>query len=128
MFVPHTLPDSAECEALVVTCFDYRFQRTFERWIGETFTNKNYDRVSLGGGVKNWPVIFAQVELAERLHHIKRIIFINHEDCKAYGAESTLERHTQDLYKAREAVLAKFPAMRVELYYARLAGYLEPIK
>jgi carbonic anhydrase len=111
-----------QCEALVVTCKDFRFQRFFDEWIRDHVGYGNFDRVSFAGGVKNWELIFGAVELAHQLHNIRRVVFINHENCGAYGAESTPERHASDLKDARTATLRRFPHFTVELYYVTLEG------
>lgn len=115
-------------EALVVTCFDYRLQELLDPWIHEHLGPNNYNRVALAGAVKNWDIIFNQVELSKRFHDIQRVIFINHEDCRAYGAEGNYERHQHDLRQARERVRERFPDLKVELYHLWLDGRFEPIE
>ena len=126
-YVPNNLDAPLDCDAIVVTCIDFRFQRLFERWIRENFDYRNYDRVAYAGSIMNWEAIFPQIEFAERIHFIKRVVLINHEDCRAYGEAGTFDRHVSDLRQARSRILEKFPVLTVDLYYARLAGYLERV-
>ncbi len=128
MFVPNDFADPLHCEAVVITCIDFRFQRLFERWLHENFDSRYYNRVAYAGGVMNWDVIFPQIEFSERVHRVKRVILINHEDCRAYGEAGTTERHFHDLREARKHVLQQYPDLSVELYFARLAGFLELVK
>ncbi len=127
-FVPHALSGPAECDAVVVTCIDYRFQRIFDRWLRENFEGRNYNRVACAGAVKNWDTIFPQIEFSEQVHHIKEVVLISHEDCRAYGGQRPFERQMADLRNARTKILQKFPKLDVRLYYARLAGHLEEVK
>lgn len=117
-----------QCEAVVVTCKDYRFQRYFDEWLCDHIGYGNFDRVSYAGAVKNWSLISGAIELAHKLHNIHRVVLINHENCGAYGEEGTPQRHAADLRAAREAVLTRFPTFTVELYYAKLDGSFERIE
>lgn len=121
------------CDAIVITCIDFRFQEYINQWISENFQPKTYDRVALGGGVKNLDIILGQIEIAHNLHHIHKVILINHEDCGAYGEEnfpdSQIEhqKHSEDLKNAKTAILEKYPDLRVETYYLHLNGNFEKI-
>src|SRR5690606_21437499 len=109
-------------QALVVTCFDFRLQALLDPWLLENLGHGNYNRVALAGAVKNWDIIFSQIELSKRFHHINRLLLINHEDCRAYGAESHYERHCHDLRQSRQRTLEHFPDLSVELYHLWLDG------
>ncbi len=114
-------------QALIATCIDFRLQEAINNWIAQNFAPKTFDRVALGGGVKNLETILGQIEIAHRLHHIKKVVLINHEDCGAYGAESTPEKHTQDLREAKAKVKQTYPDLEVETYYLHLDGTFEPV-
>jgi carbonic anhydrase len=122
------LQPSPTCEALVVTCLDFRFQSFFERWLGRTLGYGNFDRLALAGSIKDWEIVFAQIELARDLHGIRRVVLVNHEDCRAYGEAGTFERHRHDLRQARENILAKYPALQVDMFYSRLDGTFERVE
>lgn len=115
-------PIILKCQALVITCLDYRFQEAIINWLGEHVGHGNYNRVALAGGVKNWPVIFDQIDLSVTVQKIEQVIVIHHEDCRAYGAAGTYERHCADMRQARSEILNKYPDLRVDLYYLRLSG------
>ena len=114
-------------EALVVHCIDFRFQGHLNRWLDENLGDGHYDRVALAGGVYDFETIFKQLELAVQLHKIKKVILINHENCGAYGAAGTKERHTADLNAARKQIAAQYPALEIQTFYHQLNGRLEPI-
>lgn len=123
-----------ECEACIVTCIDFRLQQYIDDWIKENFKPKTFDRVALVGGVKNIDVILEQIRTSSRLHGIKRAVFINHEDCGAYGEENIsdkeaeLIRHTEDLRAIADRVRSDLPHLRIETYYLHLDGTFEPVK
>lgn len=115
------------CEAVVVTCIDYRLQKAIDNWISENFAPKTFDRVALAGGTKNLDIIMGQIEITERLHHIKKVILINHEDCGAYGEAGTPEKHAQDLKNAATQIKQQYPDLAVESYYLHLTGTFEEV-
>lgn len=115
------------CEIAIVSCIDFRFQEYINQWISQNFHPKTYDRVAWAGGVKDQEGILNQIEISHRLHHIKKVILINHEDCGAYGAEGTPEKHAQDLRETKGKIQAQFPDLEVDLYYLHLDGTFERI-
>jgi carbonic anhydrase len=115
------------CDALVVSCIDFRFQKFIRDWLDRNLTNETFDYVGFAGGSKDIDTILQQLEISVRLHHINQVILMNHEDCGAYGAESTPERHEADLRKAKAAILAKYPNLKIDLYYLHLDGQFEQI-
>lgn len=119
--------DHYNCEALIVTCIDYRFQHYIHEYLHKNFDPKTYDRVALAGAVQDFEYIMKQVDVSVRLHDIKRVVLINHENCGAYGEEGTIEKHSQDLKSAKEKILSKYPDLDVELYFLKLDGTFEKI-
>ena len=115
------------CEAAIVTCIDFRFQEYINNWIANKFQPKTFDRVAFAGGVKSLDTILGQIEIAERLHHIKKIILINHEDCGAYGETGTAEKHSEDLKNAAAQIKQQYPDLEVQTYYLHLDGSFESI-
>lgn len=116
------------CDALIVCCIDFRFQKYIQKWLSTNMRDKTYDMVGFAGSTKSLPVIMKQVVISKSLHHIKEIILIHHEDCGAYGIESTPERHAIDLHKAQKKILAKYSDLKVPLYYLHLDGAFERVE
>ena len=116
-------------EVIVVTCIDFRLQEAINKWIAENFQPKTFDRVAIGGGVKNLDVILSQIDIAVRLHQIKKVVLVNHEDCGAYGNPPAggLEKHTTDLKEAKEKISEVYPSLEVKTYYLHLNGNFELI-
>lgn len=116
------------CDAIVVCCIDFRFQKHIRNWTDENLKGKTFDLVGLAGSTKDFDAVLEQIDISVSLHHTKEAILIHHEECGAYGAESTLQRHTQDLHKAREIILSKYTELKILLYYLHLNGTFEEIK
>lgn len=114
-------------QAIVITCIDFRFQEYIQEFLETNFQPKTFDRVAWAGGIKNLDQVLGQIDIAVKLHQIKKVILVNHEDCGAYGAQGTIEKHTQDLKAAKEKVLETYPDLEVETYYLLLDGTFEPI-
>lgn len=108
------------CDALVVSCIDFRFQKAIRKWLDTNLADKTFDYVGFAGGVKNMDVIMQQLAISVRLHSIKEVVLMNHEECGAYGTESTPERHAQDLKKAKLEIKKKYPKLKVKTYYLHL--------
>jgi len=116
------------CDALVVSCIDFRFQKFIHKWLDTNLSDKAYDYVGCAGGVKDLDTILKQLDISVSLHQIKELILMNHEECGAYGAESTPENHARDLRKAREIILSKYSNLQIQTYYLHLDGTFEEIK
>ncbi|MCR4305568.1 MAG: hypothetical protein NUV73_00615 [Candidatus Daviesbacteria bacterium] len=115
------------CEAAIVTCIDFRFQEYINNWIAENFSPKTFDRVAFAGGVKSLDTILGQIDIAKKLHHIKKVILINHEDCGAYGEAGTAEKHAEDLKNAVTQIKEKYPDLEIQTFYLHLDGTFEQI-
>lgn len=115
------------CDALVVSCIDFRFQKYIRNWLDTNLADKTFDYVAFAGGSKEIDTIMTQLKISVDLHTINHVILMNHEECGAYGVESTPENHARDLKKAKEIILAKYPQLTVDLYYLHLNGEFEPI-
>lgn len=110
------------CDALVVSCIDFRLQAQLDAWLSSVLGYGRYDRVALAGGVKDRGTVLAQVALAARLHGIRLVLLLNHEDCGAYGAEGTPDRHRADLRAIQRRIQAELPDLVVVLGYVQLDG------
>jgi carbonic anhydrase len=116
-----------QCEFLVVHCIDFRLQGYLNKWLESHLPAQSYDRVAIAGGVYDLDYVIRQVNIALRLHKIKRVVLVNHEDCGAYGAEGNYERHQMDLDDAKRKIEALFPGLDVETFYLHLDGTFEQL-
>ena len=107
---------------------DYRLQGTLNDWLAARGMEGRYDRVSLAGGVHDLAAVMRQVGFAVQLHRIHSVVLVNHENCGAYGPDGDLDRHRQDLRKARNRIRQDFPHLEVELYYLLMDGTFQRIE
>lgn len=128
-----------QTKALVLSCIDFRFL-TAERYF---LRNKNltdeYDWTALAGAslaVTGFPhksdaeAFWDQLDISYRLHHIHKVIVIDHQDCGAYAMmidpnlskdpERELQVHTDYLNQAYSSIRSRYPDLEVELYFATL--------
>ena len=77
----------------VLFCFDHRFINNMYELLNRDETVKSFDYFALAGGslgfLKNdlgcWDkTCIEHIELAHKIHNIKKIIIIDHEDCEMY--------------------------------------------
>ncbi len=116
------------CDAIIVTCIDFRFQKYIRKWTDRQLKNRAFDLVGFAGSTKDLETVMKQIDISVRLHHIKEAYLIHHEECGAYGAESTPEKHAEDLRYAREEIASKYPDLKVYLYYLHLDGTFESLE
>ena len=106
---------------------DYRLQKYLNDWLEKNIGTGNYDRVVIAGGVLDVYSVLKHVELAARLHKIRRVILINHEDCGAYAEAGTLVRHQADLLEAAQKIQDLDVNLMIEKYFLKLDGVFERI-
>lgn len=116
------------CDAIVISCIDFRFQKFIRDWLDKELKNKTFDYVGFAGATKDLKTIMEQIDISVRLHSIKEVYLIHHEDCGAYGKEGTPKRHSKDLKLAKNKILSKYQKMEVILYYLRMNGKFVEIK
>ncbi|MDO8529337.1 MAG: hypothetical protein Q7S18_01580 [bacterium] len=123
------------CEAVVLTCIDFRFWRETLKFVEEELKIKDFDFPSLPGSAKAINECASAVDLAMNcigvpvnFHHAEKIVIVNHQDCGAYGGsakfggdgEAEQKFHEGELQKAKEKVLSVYPDKEVILVYAKL--------
>jgi hypothetical protein len=145
-----SLPKPAEAgggaDILLLTCMDYRLVREVSDYMHGRGLSHKYDHIILAGAslgavteVKTeWNHEFwDHVQVAKDLHHIKKIMVIDHRDCgaykvflgKDYGADPVAEKqiHSETLRKLAALVKEKHPDLEVELLLMSLDGSVEAI-
>ena len=103
---------------------DFGMKKKVRDWARRNLGEKQYDRVCWAGGVLKLSEIMGQLDISVRLHGIKKVVLMNHEDCGAYGESGTEEKHRQDLLAAAAAIKSKYPSLAVETYFIRLSGQI----
>lgn len=144
--LPRLARAAGATEALLLSCMDYRLMDDVARYMESRELAEKYDHVILAGasiGVTNdrypaWNQTFWEhVDVAVKLHQVRRIIVLDHRDCGAYklflgpdhakdpAAEAAA--HAREAAKLRAAINAKYPELAVELLLMSLDGTVEPI-
>lgn len=137
---------AGEVEALVLSCMDFRLVNEVGFLLNEHGLVNKYDQVILAGatlGVTTdkypaWAETFwTHLDLAIKLHGVKRVIAINHRDCgafklafgKDYGQapDEETEIHTKVMTDFKDAVKRKHPSIEVELLLMWLDGHVQTI-
>ena len=130
------------CDAVVLSCIDFRFWKETVAFVEDELKIKSFDFPSLPGSAKainesNDDVfVFGCISVPVELHHAEKIVIINHQDCGAYGGsakfnnDETAEQkfHEAELKKAKEKILAKYPDKEIILIYAKLVDDKENIE
>ena len=137
---------SGQAEVLLLSCMDYRLLDDIARYMdGRGLTDK-YDHVILAGASlgalvdakPEWGATFwNHVDVAMDLHHIHKVMIIDHLDCGAYkvfiGPDTAKDRetetryHTEQLRKLGSMLTARYPGFGVELLLMNLDGKVEPV-
>jgi carbonic anhydrase len=133
-------------EALVLSCMDFRLVNEVGFLLNEHGLINRYDQVSMAGatlGVATdkrpaWAETFwDHLDVAIKLHGVKRVIAINHRDCgafklvfgKDYGKlpDEETEIHTKVMTDFKSLVQKRQPNIEVELFLMWLDGHVQPI-
>ena len=113
------------CEALVVSCIDFRLQKKIQKWLSKNFKNKAYDYVGFAGASKDLKIILKQLDISVRLHKIKQVVLIHHEDCGAYGKDNSEDSHRKNAYKLKAYLEEKKTGIQVSTFMATFSGIKE---
>ena len=139
MKLPFKYKDIHSCEAVVLSCIDFRFWKETAEFAEKELGIKSFDFPSLPGGVKaineNNDLAMSCISVPCDLHHAQKIILVNHEDCGAYGGsakfatrEDEQKFHEEELRKAKTKIAEKYPDKEIILIYARLVDEKENVE
>lgn len=118
---------SHHCSAILIHCIDFRLQPQIKHWLGEQTLLGDCDVVAVAGASKDidegGEFVLKQVDIAYRLHGVRRVILMNHTDCGAYGGrmEHDAQAHGEIMTRAKEKILAAYPDVQVDLMLADIA-------
>lgn len=142
MKMPFKFKEIHHCEAVVLSCIDFRFWKETIEFVENELQIKSFDFPSLPGSAKaineseDEKFVFGCISVPAELHHAEKIVIINHQDCGAYGGSAKFngddkaeqEFHEKELKKAKEKILAKYSDKEIILIYAKLADNKENIE
>ena len=133
-------------EALALTCIDYRLVDDNVRFLDGMKLAHQYDQIALAGASlaaisprfrSSNEAFWDHVAIAKDLHHISRVIVVDHRDCGAYkvvyGKDFAAARGPETaqhkaVMKALQAALTKrHPDLASEFYLMALDGQAERI-
>jgi carbonic anhydrase len=127
--------DIHSCEAVVLACIDFRFWKETMQFVEEELGIKTYDFPKMPGAAKAINECQNEIDVPMKcigvpcdLHHVEKIVIVNHADCGAYGganqfngdADAEQKFHEVQLKSAKEKILKYYPGKEVILAYAKL--------
>lgn len=133
-------------DALLLSCMDYRLVDETERYMSERGLRDKYDHVilagaSLGATTDKYPAwnqtFWDHMDIAIKLHSIKRVVILDHRDCGAYkvilgedfSKDPVKEKsvHSDKLLGLEKEIKRKYPELEIELHLMDLSGNVEKI-
>lgn len=128
-------------DAFTVRCVDDRFGKSFKLFMDHLGYGR-LDPKSPAGGAKVFASpenpetrehYFSEIATSIKLHHARRVLLSTHHDCGAYGGiarfggdeNKELEFHILEHQKARAAVSARFPDLKIETYFIDTQGVIK---
>jgi len=145
MLAPYSaLAAKGTYEAMVLSCIDPRMQEPVRRYTARRGLTGKYSHFVIAGAAvgtvaepfKDWHKAFwDNLATSVEVHHIKRVIAINHRDCAAaqiaYGADKVAnpkaetETHRAAMAEFRKQVNARQPQLKVETGLMAINGRIE---
>lgn len=107
-----------ECEAVVLTCMDFRFHADLCRYVKEVMRIARFDLLAMAGSAKDLvenglgkEAILRDFGISKDLHKADKVIIAHHVDCGAYGGsknfesrEKEIEFQKDQLYRAKNLI------------------------
>lgn len=134
---------------LVISCIDVRFVSFIRLFLTENLKiNDDYDHVAIPGSIMNiigpggQKATFNEIDVSINLHHVKRLVLIEHKDCSGYGGSKQFgseveetETLSNNLKRIRNILREKHPNLEIDLFLASIKTvdtekfyYMERIK
>lgn len=135
---------AGDVEAVVLSCMDYRLMDDVGTYMDKRGLKDNYDHLILAGAslgavttkYPDWGNTFREhLGLAIKLHHVKRMIVIDHRDCGAYRlilgkdlkGDDEKKAHAVELKRLAKQVHTAHPHLAIETYLMDLDGSVNAI-
>lgn len=132
-----------KAKACVISCIDFRFQETLEKFIQRENLGGEFDLISVAGSARDLvkPIemmhqenLFRQVDISMRLHQPEKIIVIDHQDCGGWAQDGTIpggltmdkdrDNHKKFSEELKNLLMAKYPDKEIKNYYFTLDGQI----
>ena len=137
---------AGEADALLLSCIDYRLTDATTRYMDGRGMAGKYDHAvlagaSLGAETGKFPAwrttFWEHLKIAIELHHIHRVVLLDHRDCGAYtlifgkdfskNPKEEYEVHAKELRRLRAAIAKRYPSLGTELLLMALGGSVETV-
>ena len=137
---------AADITALGITCIDYRLVEDGVHFFHDKHLTKDYDQVSLAGASlaavsDKFPssnaAFWNHIDIAKTLHHIHKVIVVDHRDCGAYkvafGTDyqgepvPELAQHKTVMQQVKTKLAEVHPELESEFYLMALDGTAERV-
>ena len=139
------LEDHLYTDTLLVSCVDFRLRGEIAKIMSDILhLIGDYDEISLPGAslalvqdkYPDWNRTMSEViGLLKKVHHIKRVVFLDHRDCTAYRVlkgddavdtrSSETKTHKAVFKEVREFMKINFPELEVYTLLIGLDGMVE---
>jgi carbonic anhydrase len=136
---------TGQAEALLLSCIDYRLPGKIARYMEGRGLAANYDHVIFAGaslGVTNtvfpqWGQSFRDhLDLAIKLHGIRRVIILDHRECGSYrvifgtnlSGDEEKAQHARELHRLAREIHEAYPSLEVETLLMALDGSVETVE
>lgn len=135
-----------EADALVLSCIDFRFVGSEFHFLESLNLSGHYDWTALAGAslaLSGFPhaedaqAFWDQLEISRQLHHIQRVIILDHQDCGAFSLKvdpgltedpfKELAAHRHYLQRAAHQIQQREPGLTVESYFVQLDGKITEV-
>jgi carbonic anhydrase len=126
-------------DAAIVSCFDNRFELSFQKFLKRSGVEKS-DPIRIAGGAKSLAsperesdreFVLDQIRKSVKLHGTKRVILMVHSDCGGYGglagafhgdAAAEAKHHEDELRRAAAYLRSAIPGIEVQGYFVDFEG------
>ena len=133
-------------KAMVLSCIDPRFQPIVYNYLKKKKLMGKYSSFTIAGssvGVtanrfKKWHKVFWEnFDTSVKLHNIKKLIVINHQDCgaakiingkKEFSTINETKVHKTSFQKLKKIFKKKYPELKIELKFVSLNKKIKNFK
>jgi hypothetical protein len=144
--LPMAANAAAHIEALGFTCIDYRVVDEAAAMFHKQHLTDQYDMLALAGASlgavsplfpSSNAAFWDHVDIAKKLHNIKKVVVVDHRDCGAYkiafgknyvgSGAAELAQHKGVMQKMQTMLKQKHPELGSEFYLLGLDGAAERV-
>ena len=133
-------------KAMVLSCIDPRFQPIVYNYLKKKKLMGNYSAFTIAGSAvgvtanrfKKWHKVFWEnFDTSVKLHNIKKLIVINHQDCgaakiingkKEFSSINESKVHKASFQKLKKIFKKKYPKLKIELKLVSLNKKIQNFK